>query len=109
MPPWRRRLAFLRGKKKPGALDRQQVARRRREKEAVELAEALGCSVAVMAAAKSFFPEDHPQFVGIYWGEISAPGAQEIVDWSDAVICIGTLFNDYSTVGWTAQPSGPAS
>ena len=59
-----------------------------------------------MAAAKSFFPEDHPQFAGIYWGEVSAPGAREIVDWADAVVCIGTIFNDYSTVGWTAMPSG---
>src|SRR6516162_8270888 len=59
-----------------------------------------------MAAAKSFFPEDHPQFAGIYWGEISAPGAREIVDWSDAVVCVGTIFNDYSTVGWTAMPKG---
>ena len=77
------------------------------EKQAVELADALGCAVTVMAAAKSFFPEDHPQFAGIYWGEISAPGAREIVDWADAVVCIGTVFNDYSTVGWTAMPSGP--
>ncbi len=68
--------------------------------------EAVGCSVTIMAAAKSFFPEDHPQFTGIYWGEISAPGAREIVDWSDAVVCVGTIFNDYSTVGWTSIPSG---
>ena len=60
-----------------------------------------------MAAAKSFFPEDHPQFAGIYWGEVSSPGAREIVDWSDSVVCLGTIFNDYSTVGWTAMPSGP--
>jgi pyruvate decarboxylase len=53
------------------------------------------------------FPEDHPQFAGIYWGEVSAPGAREIVDWSDSVVCVGTIFNDYSTVGWTAMPSGP--
>jgi pyruvate decarboxylase len=59
-----------------------------------------------MAAAKSFFPEDHPQFAGIYWGEVSAPGAREIFDWADSVLCIGTIFNDYSTVGWTAMPSG---
>jgi pyruvate decarboxylase len=77
------------------------------EKQAIELAEALGCAVVVMAAAKSFFPEDHPQFAGIYWGEISSPGAREIVDWSDSVVCLGTLFNDYSTVGWTAMPNGP--
>ena len=76
------------------------------EKQAIELAEALGCAVTVMAAAKSFFPEDHPQFAGIYWGEVSSPGAREIVDWSDSVICVGTIFNDYSTVGWTAMPSG---
>jgi pyruvate decarboxylase len=70
------------------------------EKQAIELAEALGCAVAVMAAAKSFFPEAHPQFTGIYWGEVSSPGTREIVDWSDSVICVGTIFNDYSTVGW---------
>jgi pyruvate decarboxylase len=77
------------------------------EKQAIELAEALGCAVTVMAAAKSFFPENHPQFAGIYWGEVSSPGAREIVDWSDSVVCVGTIFNDYSTVGWTAMPSGP--
>jgi pyruvate decarboxylase len=37
---------------------------------------------------------------------VSAHQAREIVDWSDAVICIGTIFNDYSTVGWTVIPSG---
>jgi pyruvate decarboxylase len=55
---------------------------------------------------KVSFPEDHRQFAGIYWGEVSTHQAQEIVDWSDAVLCIGAIFNDYSTVGWTAMPSG---
>lgn len=98
---------FLRDKKKPVILIGSKLRSAGAEREAIELAEALGCSVAVMAAAKSFFPEDHPQFIGIYWGGISAPGAQAIVDWSDSVICLGALFNDYSTVGWTAQPGGP--
>ena len=98
---------FLHGKQKPVLLIGSKLRAAGAEKAAVELADALGCSVAVMAAAKSFFPEDHPQFAGIYWGEISSPGAREIVDWSDAVLCLGTIFNDYSTVGWTAMPSGP--
>jgi pyruvate decarboxylase len=98
---------FLRSKQKPVMLIGSKLRAAGAEKEAVALAEALGCAVAVMAAAKSFFPEDHPQFAGIYWGEVSAPGAREIVDWSDSVVCIGTVFNDYSTVGWTAMPSGP--
>jgi len=98
---------YLRDRKRPVLLIGSKLRASGAEKEAVRLAEALGCSVAVMAAAKSFFPEDHPQFVGIYWGEISAPGAREIVDWSDGVVCIGAIFNDYSTVGWTSMPSGP--
>ncbi|MEZ7500817.1 thiamine pyrophosphate-binding protein [Flavobacterium sp. Arc3] len=99
--------AFLATKEKPVVLIGSKLRAAGAEKEAVQLAEALGCSVAVMAAAKSFFPEEHPQFVGVYWGEVSSPGAQEIVDWSDSIICLAPLFNDYSTVGWTAMPEGP--
>ena len=98
---------FLQDKQKPIILIGSKLRSAGAEKQAIELAEALGCAVTVMAAAKSFFPEQHPQFAGIYWGEVSAPGAREIFDWSDSVMCIGTIFNDYSTVGWTAMPSGP--
>ncbi len=97
---------FLHDRQKPVLLIGSKLRAAGAEKQAIELADALGCAVTVMAAAKSFFPEDHPHFAGIYWGEISAPGAREIVDWADAVVCIGTIFNDYSTVGWTAMPSG---
>src|SRR6478736_9699285 len=69
-----------------------------------ELAEALGCAVAVMPNAKGFFPEDHPQYVGIYWGEVSTPQCQAIVDWADLILAAGPVFSDYTTVGWTAQP-----
>jgi pyruvate decarboxylase len=96
---------FIHGKQKPLILIGSKLRAAGAEKEAVMLADALGCSVAVMAAAKSFFPETHPQFVGVYWGEVSSPGTREIVDWSDGIICLGTVFNDYSTVGWTAVPN----
>src|ERR1700754_1048281 len=69
-----------------------------------ELAEALGCAVAGMPHAKGFFPEDHPQYVGIYWGEVSSPQCQAIVDWADLIVAAGAVFNDYTTVGWSAQP-----
>jgi pyruvate decarboxylase/indolepyruvate decarboxylase len=69
-----------------------------------ELAEAIGCAVAVMPAAKSFFPEDHPQFIGVYWGGVSSPGCEPIVDWADVVLAAGPMFTDYTTVGWTAVP-----
>ena len=69
-----------------------------------KLAEALGCPVAVMPDAKSFFPEEHPQFAGIYWGSVSSPGCQAIVEGSDMILAAGPMYNDYVTVGWTAQP-----
>jgi pyruvate decarboxylase/indolepyruvate decarboxylase len=70
-----------------------------------ELAEAIGCGVAVMPSAKSFFPETHPQYVGIYFGGVSSPGCEAIVDWADIILAAGPVFNDYTTVGWTALPS----
>jgi pyruvate decarboxylase len=70
-----------------------------------ELAESLGCAVAVQPSAKSFFPESHPQFMGIYWGSVSSPGCEELVDWADLIIAAGPVYTDFTTVGWTAQPS----
>ncbi|TCK30677.1 indolepyruvate decarboxylase [Ancylobacter aquaticus] len=98
---------FIRGRKKPVILIGPKLRAAKAERAALALAEALGCPVAVMPAAKSFFSETHPQFVGIYWGEVSSPGTREIVDWADGLLCVGTLFNDYSTVGWTSNPAGP--
>lgn len=69
-----------------------------------ELAKSLGCAVAVQPSAKSFFPETDPQFIGIYWGEVSSPGCQEIVESADLIIAGGPVYTDYSTVGWTAIP-----
>src|SRR3989440_147631 len=69
-----------------------------------EFAEALGCGVAVMPDAKGFFPEEHPQFVGVYWGSVSSPGCEPVVAGADLILAGGAMYNDYSTEGWTAQP-----
>jgi pyruvate decarboxylase len=69
-----------------------------------ELAEALGCAVAVMPDAKGFFSEDHPQFIGVYWGSVSSPGCEPIINGSDIILAAGPMYTDYSTVGWTAEP-----
>jgi pyruvate decarboxylase len=46
---------FLQGKQKPIPLIGSKLRAASAEKQAMELAEALGCAVTVMAAAKSFF------------------------------------------------------
>ena len=69
-----------------------------------DVAEALGCAVAVMPDAKGFFPEDHPQYIGIYWGPVSSPGCEAVMDWADLILAAGPVFNDYTTAGWTGEP-----
>jgi pyruvate decarboxylase len=69
-----------------------------------DIAEVLGCSVAVMPNAKGFFPEDHPQYIGVYWGPASSPGCEAVLEWADAILAAGPVFNDYTTAGWTAEP-----
>ncbi|KAK3314107.1 thiamine diphosphate-binding protein [Apodospora peruviana] len=99
---------YLSGKLKPVILVGPKLRRSGgAEAELVKLAEAMGCAVAVQPAAKGMFPEDHPQFVGIFWGQVGTGAADAMVAWADALICVGTVFNDYSTVGWTAMPDIP--
>ena len=67
----------------------------------LKLAEALGCAVAVMPDAKGLVPEDHPQFIGTYWGTVGSPNCAETIESSDCQIFAGPIFNDYTTTGWT--------
>ncbi|NVN36197.1 alpha-keto acid decarboxylase family protein [Komagataeibacter swingsii] len=97
---------FIAARKKPVMLVGSRLRAAGCEDAAIRLADALGCVVTTMAAAKSFFPEDHPAYAGTYWGDVSSPGAQQIFDWADGVLCLTPVFNDYSTVGWTAWPRG---
>jgi pyruvate decarboxylase len=98
---------FIQSKLKPIILVGPKLGRAGAEKELLAFAEALGCAVAVQPAAKGLFPEDHKQYIGIYWGQISNPATSAIVSWSDGILCLGCVFTDYATVGWTALRQTP--
>lgn len=66
-----------------------------------ELADACGYAVACMPNAKGFFSEQHPSYIGTYWGSVSSPGCGEIVESCDAYLFAGPLFSDYTTVGYS--------
>lgn len=67
----------------------------------VELADASGYPVALMPSAKGMIPEDHPRFIGTYWGAVSTAFCAEIVESADAYVFVGPIFNDYSSVGYS--------
>lgn len=63
------------------------------------LSKSCGYALAAMPDAKGFVSEQHPNYMGIYWGPVSSPGCGEIVESSDLYFFIGPNFNDYTTVG----------
>ncbi|KAF5471518.1 hypothetical protein F2P56_008305 [Juglans regia] len=67
----------------------------------VELADACGYALAVMPSGKGLVPEDHPHFIGTYWGAVSTAFCAEIVESADAYLFAGPIFNDYSSVGYS--------
>ncbi|KAJ0228904.1 Pyruvate decarboxylase 3 [Hirschfeldia incana] len=67
----------------------------------LQLADASGYAMAVMPSAKGLVPENHPHFIGTYWGAVSTPFCSEIVESADAYIFAGPIFNDYSSVGYS--------
>jgi pyruvate decarboxylase len=69
--------------------------------EFVELADSCGYPLAIMPSAKGMVPEDHPHFIGTYWGAVSTAFCSEIVESADAYLFAGPIFNDYSSVGYS--------
>lgn len=67
----------------------------------VELADACGYPIAVMPSGKGLVPENHPHFIGTYWGAVSTSFCGEIVESADAYVFVGPIFNDYSSVGYS--------
>lgn len=70
-----------------------------------QLSHKTGYALAAMPDAKGFVSEQHPNYIGIYWGGVSSPGCAEIIDSSDAYLLVGPNQNDYTTVGhmWGIQ------
>ncbi len=66
------------------------------------LAEKSGYAVATMPNAKGYFPEDHPNYIGTYWGPVSSPGTAEIVESANAYLFAGPTFTDYTTTGYSS-------
>jgi len=65
------------------------------------LADSSKYAVAMLPDAKGLVPEDHPQFMGLYWGAVSWPCVCEVVESADVVVTCGAVWTDYTTVGYS--------
>ena len=71
-----------------------EVHRQRLAPRVMELAERLGLNVVSTFMGRGTFPEDHPQYAGVYLGPASPPGVREMVEDSDFVLLLGALVSD---------------
>lgn len=93
--------AFFEGAVKPVIVAGAHLRSPRAQAALVKLAEATGLPVAVAPNAKGFFPENHMNYIGVFWVNISSPFTGETVTIADKYLFAGPMFNDVTTVGFT--------
>ena len=68
-----------------------------------EFIEAADLPFATMFADKSVFDEDHPNYIGMYDGQLMEEAVRGFVESCDAVITVGTMQTDFNTGAFTAH------
>src|SRR5271169_4823286 len=94
----------LKGAKSVVVLPAFTIARLGLQKQLRDAIEALGCPFATMVMEKCLVDESHPQYAGLYAGEMSAQSAREIVEGADVVLDLGGVnLNDITTAAYSAK------
>lgn len=68
-----------------------------------QIAEKMDLSVATMMMGKGSFDESHKNYIGLYAGSLGSIEVQNIVESSDCIIAVGTMWSDYNTGSFTAK------
>lgn len=69
----------------------------------IALVEKLNVPIATSVEGKTVFPENHPNFVGIYMGRVGSEFAREYVERSDCLLMLGAFLTDVNTGFFTAK------
>lgn len=87
--------------KKPVILADFEVDRFHAEEDLQHFVEKTGFPIATLSMGKGIFPEKHPQFIGVYSGDVSSSYLRKRIDESDCIISIGVKLTDTITGGFT--------
>ncbi|MED1567563.1 alpha-keto acid decarboxylase family protein [Bacillus paramycoides] len=87
--------------KKPVILADFEVTRFHAEEDLQHFVKKTGFPIATLSMGKGIFPEKHPQFIGIYSGDVSSAYLRNRIDESDCIISIGVKLTDTITGGFT--------
>ena len=87
-------LMMLNQAKSPILLVGVEVHRFGLQPQIIKLAEQMGVPVCSTMLGKSAFPEGHPQYIGVYNGEVGNTYVANAVEESDCLIMLGTFMTD---------------
>ncbi|MGM1532752.1 alpha-keto acid decarboxylase family protein [Bacillus cereus group sp. BceL215] len=93
--------SIINNAKKPVILADFEVNRFHAKENLHQFVEKTGFPIATLSMGKGIFPEKHPQFIGIYTGDVSSPYLRKRIDESDCIISIGVKLTDTITGGFT--------
>ncbi|MDW9210467.1 indolepyruvate decarboxylase [Bacillus thuringiensis serovar toumanoffi] len=91
----------IKNAKKPVILADFEVDRFHAKENLHQFVEKTGFPIATLNMGKGIFPEKHPQFIGVYTGDVSSPYLRKRIDESDCIISIGVKLTDTITGGFT--------
>lgn len=92
---------LLNNSAKAVALTGEQLRATVSEKSFEEFIKASNYPFASMPGSKGYVSEQHPNFIGTYWGPVSSPGTNEIVESANVYLFCGPRFTDYTTCGFS--------
>lgn len=93
----------LKKAKQPVLMVGAQVRRFGLHTHVIALAEALNLPVVTSILGKSAFPENHPNFIGNYFGQFGDPNVKEYVEQADCIIALGAVLTEMETGGYSAK------
>lgn len=68
-----------------------------------QLVDKMNLPVTIVMMGKGSFDESHNNFIGLYAGDLGSKEVQNIVEASDCILAIGTIWSDYNTGSFTAK------
>ena len=69
----------------------------------IALAEKLNLPIVTSLEGKTVFPENHPNFIGLYMGRVGSETARERIEKADCVLMLGAFLTDVNTGLFTAK------
>lgn len=93
----------IQSSKSPLFLPGIQISRRYLQKDFLRLLDVSGIPFTTMVLNKSVIDETHPQFIGLYCGNLCRKYIRERVHQSDCLVLWGEILTDFNTGGFTAR------